>query len=476
MPMPMSVFRLPARLVAGGLFLPLLAGCATFWNGSSTTTAADQGQGARADLEATRVDTCEPSGVNWDLEGEVRSVEVVRTGGRWILVYESMMRNGPRTVWQPLSESLRVEGDGIVVGQKNLPLIADFRVTRDAQGNMWTTYRAKARGSELYASFVEMLPAKSGSALQRVRLPTGARESVQEVWLLPTSKSGVASVVVRVNPYAESGDEVTLFRWYAVDLDKGRVRAAGEYRTNSEVLSSTRFLPLGKTHEPVAFSVTSRSQDFEAADPKFQRATFRIVAKRIFARSREEVVLHESPAPLANLTIEATPALKGIALMGWIQEPTGGANTRVQWASFRFDGTDAALPALRKAPKIIPKGIEVKHDPARLRMRLLPSGVWALHWWTANDEDAGYLVTPIHPQPAEILMESGRDSTGQPRRESRPLTSGSYASERNARIMGVAAGAGPQGADLIIMSQPAAPGGKSIESGTTLSSCVVKRG
>jgi hypothetical protein len=389
-----------------------------------------------------------------------------------------MMRNGPRTVWQPLRANLALNGDGIVVGQKNLPLISDFRVQHDNQRNSWITYRAKRQGSELYSSFIEFLPSKgtkATSALHRIRIPTSARESVQEVWLLPTSSAGVASVVVRVNPFSESGEEVTIFRWYAVTPARNQAKIAGEFRANAQVLSSTRFVPLAKTFEPVAFSIVSRSQDFEAADPKFQRSSFRIVAKRLFTRAKDEVTLYESATPLANLTLGLAPKASsaGNAVLSWIQEPTGGANTLVQWSPLRFDATDAGFASLKKTPpRLAPKSLEVARDPARLRMRTLRTGTLAIAWWTASDEDSAYLVTPISPQPPELSVDDGYDSAGKPRKKLRPVTSGVFASEREGRILGIAEGAGPDGADVLFMTRRT--GEKNLESGTTITSCAIR--
>lgn len=478
----MSIFRPTPKKFVQMVALCAIFSCAWALHGCATlgaTLKADTSESSEPpDLEATRLEICQPFGRTWDLEGNAQSLEVFRNHDQWVLVYETMMRNGPRTVWQPLRPDLAFDGDGIVVGQKNLPLISDFRVQHDPKRNSWISYRAKRHGSELYSSFIEFLPSKDGKGadtLHRIRIPTNASESVQEVWVLPTSSHGVASVVVRVNPFTESGEEITLFRWYAVTPARNQAKVVGEFRSNSVVLASTRFIPMAKTFEPIAFSIMSQSQAFEAADPKYQRSSFKLVAKRLFTRAKEEVTLYESPTPLANLALESAPKPSTTVntLLTWLQEPSEGANSLVQWAPLRFDATEAGFQALKKSqPRLAPKFLEVVREPARLRMRTLRTGALAIAWWTASDEHSAYLVTPIWPQPPELSVDDGYDSTGNPRKKLRPVTSGVFASEKRGRILGIAEGAGPNGADVLFMSQPM--GEKKPDSGTTITSCAIR--
>jgi|GEM_PF-6712770 len=478
----------PPLLVLAVAFACLPA-CASLFSEGTDGTSSGAGGNPRSGLSGTRVDTCKPLGVTWELPGQVQNVEVFRNAGRWVLVYETLMRVGARTVWQPLSTTLATDGDGIAVGERKLPFIADFHVQNDAPGNTWVQYRAKRPGSELYSAYVEMLDAREADKLRRVRLPTTASESVQEAWLLPLS-GGMASVVLRVNPYGGAGDETTLFRWYSVNMMKEQGRALGEFRQTGDVLSSARFVPLAKTGEPVAISIVSRNQDFAASDAKYQRASFRLIAKRIFSKAREELVLLDSQAPLTGLTIDARPAQTGPAsasqslLLAWLQEPSGGTGTLVQWLSLRFAATEKGFTDLKKmlatkgAPRPPVKGLEVSHDPVRLHFRPMVAGGGkgvnarvGLSWWTASDDDSGFLLTQVQPPLPDITLADGHDSRGQPRKKTRPPLLAVYSPDRKARIVGVAEGAGPQGQDVLLALR--SDGEKSIEKGSRITLCAV---
>ncbi|MEY4064294.1 MAG: hypothetical protein RIR26_502, partial [Pseudomonadota bacterium] len=134
----------------------------------------------RTAVNASRALECKLMGNEWYIPGDVQHAKLVRNKNNLALVYQALLRTGPRTVYQSLTRGLAFEGDGVVVGLKNLPNVTDYETYQNASGDVMTVSRTKAPNSELFKAMVEINV--EGDTWWRPILPTDANETVQQIW------------------------------------------------------------------------------------------------------------------------------------------------------------------------------------------------------------------------------------------------------------------------------------------------------
>lgn len=480
-------------LIVLSLFCSVFTGsCVTQFRSEKRSNA--QTEILKSALGASRVETCTLLPGRLEISVPVRSARILKNEGRHVLLYEGVFRSGIKTIWQPLTPKFELNGDGVVLGQKGQSSVLDFEFHADAPGNVWTTYRYKAGESELYYAALEFLDkSPKKERLLRFRVPTGATDSVQQVWFLPGPAHGQGQIVVRTNSTSESSEErlESTYVWYAVNAKRNIVRKMAEFVDRSEGFSGVEFLPMAKTFEPLALAVLNKPLDEDAADPKRQRQINKIILKRFFAAgAKTEATLFQSPAALSSFNLKLPGSLKDgtNTLLAWVSEPVGTAYPALQWVAAKLDTSERGLLTLAKGVQPSGGGISLptaaqpstggslassvktlalNHQPVQVRFRPVvvskavgaiapstsgqtsgtsgntadqaPEGerAFALSWAATVEDDFGYMATQVYPSAKVEERNVTRDAQGQLIKKLIPPTVGVYSSDPQGQIVGL---------------------------------------
>lgn len=323
-----AVFNLSRFALIGLLTL----GCKTTQAPTEVSRTAEQKEELKNQLQATKLVECKMSSAEWVIPGDVGQAQMIRDDGKWSLIYEALLRSGPRTVYQPLQRNLSFDGDGIAMGLRGAPKVSDLKTFEDSNRNRWFASRVKVGSSELFSGLVEVLV--NGKRHSTV-LPIPSGESVQQIWVSQPIVSNQANVIVRSTPAIDGSVEQmddSTFRWYQVGHADNSARLMSTYKPKKELIQPAGFVAMEKTGEPVAVSIVQPLVESADAEPVMTNSTSKISLFRIFSRTPSERVIFSGQGNLTSLNYSDSTFFSGLYL-SWIFSPPRGGVKYLQMAS-----------------------------------------------------------------------------------------------------------------------------------------------
>ncbi|NBO37100.1 hypothetical protein EBU99_00790 [bacterium] len=395
-----------ARLAANmsrifGLALALLvAACTTSKTDAESSRTAQQREDIKSLLAAGRLIDCKLINQEWFIPGDVKQAQVVRSEGKWSLIYEAILRSGPRTVFQSLTPGLAFQGDGVVLGTQKAPLVSDLRTFEDAGRHPWTVSRVRIPGSELSNGMVEVVVKDS---IRRSILSVPANESVQQIWPVLPAGNGVSNIIVRTTPVEESGagqslDEST-YHWFQVNTNENSGRLVSTYRARGLNIQPAAFVALEKTAEPIAVSIMQAKLSDQDVDPRIADSSTRISLNRLFTQVPQEKVIFTGKGTLSGLTV-SNPGLSPNLHLAWIFNPVRGSSRYIQTTSIpvRFiPERYFSRASLRDIDSPIATEINYEaNDPEFLFTNVNQNQpVPVLGWWAKLENEVAVVLHPI---------------------------------------------------------------------------------
>ncbi len=393
----------------------LLLGCKSTPPVVNVQRTPEQRDELKAILNVKRLVDCKLVNQEWFIPGDVQQAEIVRSKSSLALVYQAMLRTGPRTVYQSLTPGLAFDGDGISVGQKNAPNVSDFRAIDDSAGNMWTISRFKESGAEIYKGLVEVI--LKNKSLRSV-LPTAENTSVQQIWITQPAGNGAANIVVRTTPVDDSensgaADEST-FLWFQVGSADNSTRLMGTFKPANTVIQPSAFLALEKTAEPVAIAVTqSRGKDDSIDSPTLSSGA-RVSLHRLFSPQRQERTIFEGKGLISNLNVSA-PNSSGIHL-AWLFSPQQRSGRYLQTTSLKVrtipERFFSKTNELEREPLLVTEMEYEGNEPEYLFTYNQNQPIPVLGWWAKLENDIALIMQPVIPQFRAGLSTSIRAPDG----------------------------------------------------------------
>lgn len=385
--------RASSHLLALGFILAsslLIEGCKSSPAATIASRSPEQREELRAAVNAGKIFDCKLTSQEWFIPGDIQQAQIVKSKKSSALIYQALLRSGPRTVFQALTPGLAFQGDGYAVGLKTSPNVSDFRTFDDAAGNLGTVSRIKNSESELFEGLVEL---NVKDKTWRSVLQTPRNETVQQIWPVLPAGNGVASVVVRTTPIDESSEsgpqDESTFYWFQVGLAENSARNLGTFRSTQINIQPAGFVSLEGTGEPVAVaSIQPRDSDSSFEAPSTNTSS-RISLYRMFHKSPQEKFIFSGKGNLSALSV-SPPNNTGIHL-SWIFSPRKGSVRYIQTTNFtvrtvpeRFFST----APLRELEPILATEIEYEgNDPEVLFTNIKNQIVPVLTWWGKIEND-----------------------------------------------------------------------------------------
>lgn len=397
-----GLLRFSAHLILLLTLQFMLSGCKST-SGTELGRTVEQKKEIQTLVTAGKLVECKLLNHEWFIPGDVQQAQIIRNKGQLALIYQAMLRSGPRTVYQSLSPSFAFQGDGFAVGIKSSPNVSDFRTYDDSAGNMWTVSRIKSPETELTKGLVEV---NIKDKTWRTILPTPANETVQQIWPTLPAGNGISHVVVRTTPVndsssadsADSADEST-FYWFQVGISDNSARKLGSFRSNKTRIQPAAFIALERTAEPIAISIVQPQGDEESVENRPTNAPTRVSLNRIFARNPQERVLFSSKGNITALNA-AGPNDSGLHL-AWLFSPQKSSSKYIQTTTLntkfipeRFFGKNL----IREQENILVTEISYEgNDPEFLFTKNQNQTIPVLGWWGKLETEVTVLLQPIIP-------------------------------------------------------------------------------
>ena len=315
--------------------LPLLlcAACTSYLRDQNTSgvesRTSSEKELLREQVAQSALVRCSPVAQKIELPAPVRVAQLVFQGNQPALVWEGVFRDAIKSVWQGLGSSLAQEGDGLVIGEKDKKWVVDFRM-QEVGSQLWTSYRFRLAGAQTFGAMVEYLDvAKKKSALMRLRLPLGAAESVQQVWLLPSQTNEGHYAVVRINradAKGTEGDDDSSYVLFQLNPISGKVRRVAQRDEVGHSFGAAQFVVVGNS----IGDVLALGVEQLAPVGVTGRSRFRLVVRRLFSQKYDSFAIWEAPRPIANLVIRESA--EHDLFMAWLLEPQDQTYPELYWA------------------------------------------------------------------------------------------------------------------------------------------------
>lgn len=390
--------------------------CTSTPNNSRLSRSNNEREEIRGSVQAAKIIECRLNSPDWNIPGDVGQAQMLTADGRKALIYEALLRSGPRTVYQRLNADYSFNGDGIAMGLKNAPRTSDLKSVEDIHGNKWFTSRIKINNSELFSGLVEVL---IGNRNYRTVLPIPVTESVQQIWISRPVVSNFANVIVRSTQVDDSGlgqEDSSVFRWYQVTAADNSARLSGTFKPRREIFIPAAFIPMENTGEPVAAAVIQPQTGEADAEPAVVSGSSKIVFRRIFGRTAGERIIFEGTGNITGVTVSDSTRYNALHL-AWNFAPYQGESRFIQHTSFpvRF------IPEryfnrgpLRDAETLWATEISYEaNDPdfsftKNNQNQLMP----VLGWWGKLEKDVALLMQVLNPaqrgqRGQQIRLKSG---------------------------------------------------------------------
>ncbi|NBW81627.1 hypothetical protein EBR21_07720, partial [bacterium] len=323
--------------------------------------------------------------------------------GQWALIYEALLRSGPRTVYQPLQANFSFNGDGVAMGLRGSPKVSDLKTFEDASRNRWYVSRVKRGDSELFSGLVEVIVKGKNN---RTLLPLPQGESVQQIWASLPAVSGFANIIVRTTSADDSGaaqEDDSTFRWFQVGLTENSSKLITMYKSKGESIQPAAFVSLERTTEPVALTLVQPKLESADADPKAGGdGIFKVSLRRIFSRGVPERIIFSGKGNISSLSVSDSTFSPSIHL-AWLFSPVKGGSRYLQTVSLpvRFiPERYFAKGPLRDAESILATELsyEASNPDFSFNLNNKNEMIPILSWWGKLENDVVLLVQVITPQ------------------------------------------------------------------------------
>jgi hypothetical protein len=389
------------------LFLGLtLSACAST---KQATVTRDQSQKDEIKnlVQAARLVECKLSPAEWVIPGDVGQAQLIKPEGQWALIYEALLRSGPRTVYQPLQANFSFNGDGVAMGLRGAPKVSDLRTFEDASRNRWYVSRVKRGDSELFSGLVEVIVKGKNN---RTLLPLPQGESVQQIWASLPAVSGFANIIVRSTSADDSGsaqEDDSTYRWFQVGLTENSAKLITIYKAKGESIQPAAFVSLERTTEPVAVTLVQPKLESADADPKATGdGIFKVSLRRIFSRGTPERVIFSGKGNISSLSVSDSTFSPAIHL-AWLFAPVKSGSRYLQTISLpvRFvPERYFAKGPLRELENILATELAYEANSPDFSFNLNNKNemIPILSWWGKLENDVVLLVQVITPQFKQI--------------------------------------------------------------------------
>lgn len=435
-------------------------------------------------VETQIVKLCTHTSSSLKIPSRVSSAKVIwNESNEPQLLYQGAFRDAIKTVLQPLSKSLDIQGDGIVLGPPGNSYVTDFNFVKDVKNQTWSSFRLRNAQTHAFEAHVEYL-AKGSDKLVRVPLPNLESYSVQQVWLLPRSHSGFVNVVVRAadigTEQLDDSDRST-FIWFVVNGEQKLAVKKGEHINKGNTLSSVSFVN-GEGDEPTAFAVKQNQQQLEVTNLKRQRSIFRVVKKQMFSTGNE-LLITETHVAIGSLTVaKSSIDSQSSTHVAWLEESGSSVNGILKWATLGIQQTQPtkkrAAPVRTKNGKkawtharellnsgpprallLASKELQLRYFPSYVRFRSIPGPNGAapslvLTWSVSLDAGVGYLFSKVSPPGHETEITVGRDKLGKAKKKSVPQVFAVFAPDAKGQLVGIGESQIWGRPDLLVIAAP----------------------
>ena len=360
-------------------------------------------QGLSPRLPFTKLEkNCEVEGATLEIQGQVQQAELIWNEAQqdFTLFYETRTRTGTKSVLQPLTVRLQPAEDGIVVGDRQLRNIKQFKMQKDQWNRQWVSYKAQQKTSELTIGVVEFLPPGNNAQLVRQLLLGGRNESLQELWIAsPRTQEKTVSIVTRYTKGADTIDANTYFRWYKWDVQNKNLRIVSEQKLTKESPSQSLFFALSENQEPMGVAVfgsgsTSSFGTFDGTPkqfPKGNTGAFRVSLWRPFLTSPVEVPLKRSASPLTELNaVVGDKSDPENLLITWIQEAGADAGQTLGWLKLNSPNSFEDFAKIQNQTSNLTEDnlLPIEQDSLSLNILNSPSTKSTqLSWWSPSQRD-----------------------------------------------------------------------------------------
>jgi hypothetical protein len=393
----------------------LLLGCKSTSAPSAVSRTPEQREELKAILNAKRLVDCKIVNQEWFVPGDVQQAEIVRNKSSLALIYQALLRSGPRTIYQPLTPGLAFDGDGISVGQKSAPNVTDFKTVDDSAGNMWTISRFKAADTEIYKGLVEVIVKNKNV---RTVLPTAANMSVQQIWITQPAGNGAANIVVRTTPIEESennaGVDESTFQWFQLGSTENSARLMGTVKPANTIIQPSAFVALEKTAEPVAIAITQSRGAEDSIDSPSLSSGARVSLHRLFSPQRQERAIFEGKGLISSLHV-SPPNSTGIHL-AWLfsTQQRSGRYLQTTTLSVRVipERFFSKARDLEREPLLVTELDYEANEPEFLFTANQSQAIPVLGWWAKLEKDVALLMQPVVPQFRTSLSTSLKSPDG----------------------------------------------------------------
>lgn len=389
--------------------------CTSTPNTSAVRTAEEKEE-IKNLVQSAKLLECRLGQADWLVPGDVSQVQMMKVDDNWTLIYEALLRSGPRTVYQPLRADFSFNGDGVVMGMKDAPKVTDLKTFEDVQKNRWYLSRFKLAQSELFSGLVEVI-ANGHHFRSIIPLPDG--ESVQQMWPSQPIVSGYANVIVRstsANFGTDDREDESVYRWFQVSLVDNSAKLISSYKSKNDNIQPAGFISLEKNSEPVAVTIVQPKLESAEPDPKLRTDISKVALRRIFNKNVTERVLFSGKGNFAALTV-SDPTFSSSNQIAWIYAPQRKGSRYIQSVSLPVKVIPEryfSRGPLREIGNIIATELsyEANNPDFSFVVNNQKQVIPVLSWWGKLENDIVLLVQVITPQLRQNHTKTIRFSDG----------------------------------------------------------------
>ncbi len=413
-----------------GLMLFVFAPACSSLRSNFDARTQDDLENLKSTLKADSFLTCKSFAPGAKLTVPVQNARIFWNDSAPVLVYEGIFRDAMKTVWQPLTPQFKLNGEGVVIGQKSMSYVGNFTTNSDASGGFWTTYRFKIPGTEMHATAVEFLQDSSSKKIVRLAMPQLQNHTAQRSWIIPLpqpgtdpnlqkQQRGLAHIVVRTvstQPGSIEGSTTT-YTWYLLHAPKGIVKKMGEHKVGGTHISIEKFVLSREHSDPVGIGITSSKITQNGGFHESKNGVTTVLAIRPFSSGSPTHVIHEDERPLSSLTVSEKTLFIDSVSLAWVRDPLNSTHPSIEWISspIKVPGTQGAIPLKPNQNKRLTRNTSLK----RISLGYFPSQLeftqvgahentpqMALSWWGGEDTERGLILLPLNSTPPKELAPS----------------------------------------------------------------------
>lgn len=312
-----------------------------------TQTNAEEWDYFKATLKASDFSFCEYK-KNINIQVPIKKGILVWNNNSLNIVYEGIFREAIRTVWQPITNELEINGDGVVVGKRGIAYTIDFVTKTDSFGGVINTYRYKIPDSESFGAAFEYLHTKDHlEKIERVFIPPEDDSTVQRIWVInkvkwdnanPTLIPGKFSIVLRLNGTVQLSEyeKNDIFVLYSYDVSDNSLKKEFVINSHNEGFLPEIFFFSKDFKEPAAIGTLRNDIDEYSLSSKLPSAKEKIIYRNIFTNPIKDIDIFESVNGIHSLTTQQIPGNKTLFLT-WLIQSAKKTNPEIQFLPLNID-------------------------------------------------------------------------------------------------------------------------------------------